>query len=352
MKGVSWSRTAGAAWPTVLKIWLRVGWDRWCWLARRWTFALLGFAAGLLCVAWLPAQALGVFWAQDEPLQNLRGQLAQLKLQTRQVQDQKPAQLASLGWLAQLPNLEHQGVIWLQFSQLLSQHAVELRSLRPVPDALPAPLPSQAVAVRLHGQFDDWVSVWSALNVSGPVWSIDRLRITPQAPGVDIEAVLRVWLGDGTVPGVMAEPDATAPGPIGPPGVRSAVFWQEPKLVVAAPGKAWAVSDTLVPQVQEGEANAAKPWAPATVDRVQMLAGVAALSADPAQWPVDRVRLLGVWHQAQEAHAILAAGPHWVRARVGQQVGDHRLGSIHAQEVHLFASQGTVKVLGLAKASP
>jgi Tfp pilus assembly protein PilP len=104
--------------------------------------------------------------------------------------------------------------------------------------------------------------------------------------------------------------------------------------------------------VQEVTAHEAQPPEPATAERAQPLASTAALYADPAQWPVERVRLLGVWHQAQEAHAILAAGPHWVRVRVGQQVGDHWLGSIHAQEVHLLAGQGTVKVLGLAKATP
>ena len=342
MKAMSWAPS-----------WQRMVRERWRWLARRWTFALLGFAVGWLWVAWLHAPSLGVLWAQEEQLQSLQGQLAQLKSQKRQAQvrGQKAAQQASPQGLAQLPNLEHQGLIWLQFSQLLAQHAVELRSLRPVPDALPAPLPSQAVAVRLQGQFDDWAAVWRAMNANGPVWSIDRLRITPQAPGVDIEAVLRVWLGDGPSQDFMALSDKTAAGLTGLASVRSGVFWQEPELVVEVPGKAWAMQAAAHP-VQEVKAHEAQPPEPATAERAQPLASTAALYADPAQWPVERVRLLGVWHQAQEAHAILAAGPHWVRARVGQQVGDHWLGSIHAQEVHLLAGRGTVKVLGLAKASP
>jgi hypothetical protein len=342
MKATSWTPS-----------WLLVAWERWRWLARRWTFALIGFAVGWLWVAWLHAPSLAVLSAQEEQLQSLQGQLAQLKLQTRQaqLQGQKAAQQASLQGLAQWPNLERQGVIWLQFSQLLAQHAVELRSLRPVPDALPAPLPSQAVAVRLHGQFDDWVAVWRAMNANGPVWSIDRLRITPQAPGVDIEAVLRVWWGDGPGPDDMAQADRATAGLIPLASVRSAVFWQQPGQVFDAPVKSRAMQ-AAAPPAQEVTAHAAKPTEPAKAQRAQSLDSTAALSADPAQWPVERVRLLGVWHQAQEAHAILAAGPHWVRARVGQQVGDHRLGSIHAQEVHLLAAQGSVKVLGLAKAAP
>ena len=28
-------------------------------------------------------------------------------------------------------------------------------------------------------RFDDWVAVWAAMNARGPVWGIERLRITP-----------------------------------------------------------------------------------------------------------------------------------------------------------------------------
>jgi Tfp pilus assembly protein PilP len=81
---------------------------------------------------------------------------------------------------------------------------------------------------------------------------------------------------------------------------------------------------------------------------------VAALSPDPAHWPLDQVRVAGVWQQAQGAQLILTAGPHWVRARVGQRIGPdgHVVQGIHAEEVHLRAAQGPVWVIGLEKAKP
>ena len=81
---------------------------------------------------------------------------------------------------------------------------------------------------------------------------------------------------------------------------------------------------------------------------------IGTLSPDPAEWPLDQVRIGGVWQQAQGAQLILMAGPHWVRARVGQRIGPqgHVVNSIHAEEVHLRAAQGPVWVISLEKAKP
>jgi Tfp pilus assembly protein PilP len=386
MKKGAFLSVTGAANPATLKIWLRMFKDHWHWLARRWTFALLGFAAGLLCVAWLNAQAFGALWAQEEQLQSLHGQLSKLRSQVQEAQKmlaKDEAKLASNAnpafqvGLSHLPSNEHQGVIWLKFSQLLGQYDVQLRSLRPVPEVLAAPLASQAVAVRLHAKFGDWAAVWLAMNANGPVWSIDRLRITPQDQGVDIDAVLRVWFGqdrdrdrdrdqdrDRDIgPALLLE--ATAGGGLEPSGainvprVASAVFrhaaapdfqlpvnsdalsyTQNPLHKVRGPEKPKAI-DVNVNEVAEEVDTAAQAHEPRFV-----------LAVDPAQWPLARVRLLGVWQQGQDSYAILAAGPNWVRARVGHWVAGHQVKRIHPQEVHLLPSQGTVKVLGLTKASP
>jgi Tfp pilus assembly protein PilP len=81
---------------------------------------------------------------------------------------------------------------------------------------------------------------------------------------------------------------------------------------------------------------------------------IPALSPDPANWPLEQVRMVGIWQQGQGVHPILMAGPHWVRARVGQRIGSngHVVNSIHAEEVHLRAAQGPVWVIGLEKATP
>ena len=80
----------------------------------------------------------------------------------------------------------------------------------------------------------------------------------------------------------------------------------------------------------------------------------ALLSPDPADWPLEQVRLVGIWQHAHDAQLILMAGPHWVRAQVGQRIGTqgHVVQSIHAREVHLRAAQGSVQVIGLERAKP
>ena len=313
------------------------GRDRLRWLVRRWVFALAGFAAGLTLVAGLHVDAIDTLWRDDGPVQSLHQQLATQQGQVRKLQQQLGVTQTLPKALAGLPSPDREALIWLQLSQLLAQHAVQLKSLRPVPERLASPLASQAVAVHLNAHFDDWVAVWAALNLKGPVWSIDRLRITPQGKRVEIEAVLRVWLRDGpTLPEAAL---ATAQGPLlldevpfepvraaRATLVHSAVFVQS-----ARPGL------TALPASKHVSEDPAKGW-----------------SANPGHWPLDQVRLLGVWHQAQGLQAILAAGPHWVQARVGQPIGPlgHRVTSIHAQEVHLRAGSGPVAVLGFEKAKP
>ena len=86
----------------------------------------------------------------------------------------------------------------------------------------------------------------------------------------------------------------------------------------------------------------------------ELLVAPPSLSSDPRQWPLQQVRLLGVWQQPQGALVILAAGPHWLSAHVGQPIGPHghRVVSIHEHEVHLRDSTGGVRVLGFEKATP
>jgi pimeloyl-ACP methyl ester carboxylesterase len=70
--------------------------------------------------------------------------------------------------------------------------------------------PSQAVALRLQARFDDWVAVWAAMNARGPVWGIERLRITPQGGEVAMEKVLCPTLFLLGRQDVMTPPEAVA----------------------------------------------------------------------------------------------------------------------------------------------
>lgn len=347
------------------------GREQWRWLVRRWRFAVAGFAAALLGSAGWQFDALSALWEHEREVQNMQVQWAALKAQAQaqaqaqtQTQAQAPTHVDALhgppAWLSQWPDSERQALIWLHFSRLLAQHGVHLQALRPVPDVVSAPLASQAVAVRLHAKFDDWVAVWRSLNAQGPVWSVDRLRITPQGEGLNIEAVLRVWFGGDRAQSALSEHAQGLPSLSPVVRVQSAVFWQEPRVRAQVPieqsdfgsGEASIGRSGATGQTSAVEILAPDPLT--AVDAVDALAGSESLSADPAQWPLERIRLLGVWRHAQEARAILSAGPHWVQARVGQRVGSmgHRLDSIHAHEVHLRGVQGQVKVLGLKEVPP
>ena len=72
------------------------------------------------------------------------------------------------------------------------------------------------------------------------------------------------------------------------------------------------------------------------------------LSDDPQQWPLARLRLLGLWQQGPERLAILAAGPHWVRVSPGQRVTreGHRVVAITDAGVSLRLAQTPLLQLG------
>jgi hypothetical protein len=242
--------------------------------------------------------------------------------------------------------------------QLFAQHGVRLLSLRPEPVSPMGAWPSQAVALRLQARFDDWVAVWAAMNTRGPVWGIERLRITPQGGEVAIEAVLRLWLSPAATStpggGAALASGALFPGPASV-ALRSRaggpVFVTTPSPTAASSVAAPSLKpdDPVSSQTGAGVQSRTSPQE----NRASVLQ-MALFSPDPADWPLEQVRLAGIWQHAQDAQLILMAGPHWVRARVGQRIGTqgHVVQSIYAREVHLRAAQGPVQVIGLEKATP
>jgi hypothetical protein len=352
----SWTLASLAAawrpgWPSLWR-------DRWRWLARRWAFALAGFGVGLL----------GVVGLQFEDWEALRDSEAQIEeLQAKLHAQEQPAQVKSkhepaaldspsgpppvLAWW---PVQGTQASVWPQLERLMVQHGLRLLSLRLEPPSAVGAWPSQAVALRLQGRFDDWVAGWAALNTLGPLWSLERLRIRPQDESVAIDAVLRLWLS----PVASATPkpaQSTMPAELFLGSAR-------PPLRARA-GERVFVSSTLAPAASLGVAAGLKSEIPLPVPVDAELRSsaltppaqpMATLSPDPAHWPLEQVRVAGVWQQAQGVQLILMAGPHWVSARVGQRIGSqgHLVDSIHAQEVHLRAAQGPVWVIGLEKAQP
>ncbi len=358
------SRPRALTWRALAPAW-RLGWpslwrDRWRWLARRWAFALAGFGLGLLGVGSGQLQALDALWESQAQLQDLRAQLLAQQKQASHGPGAHTDLTAPAGpppVMAWWPVQGTQSAVWPQLERLFAQHGVRLLSLRPEPASPMGAWPSQAVALRLQARFDDWVAVWAAMNARGPIWAIERLRITPQGGGVAIEAVMRLWLSPATsMPGggsAMA-PGALFPGPA-PVGWRARVggpvFVTTPVPIVA--------SSVAAPNLQdEGPlfrlTGAGVPSLTSPQENRTSVVQTALLSPDPADWPFEQVRLAGIWRHAHEAQLILMAGPHWVPARVGQRIGTqgHVVQSIHAREVHLRAGQGPMQVIGLEKATP
>jgi hypothetical protein len=251
-----------------------------------------------------------------------------------------------------------QAAVWPQLERAMAQHGLRLLSLRPEPPSHVGAWPSQAVALRLQGRFDEWVNAWAALNARGPVWGLERLRITPQEGGVAIDAVLRLWLS----------PEATL--------MTQSTWTPVPADWIPAPvlnGRhLGAVAPVFVAtaspsETSSGEAVGLKVLGPLPLsvgtafrsnakglESLDLAPPMPTLSPDPADWPLDQVRLVGVWQQGQGVHLILMAGPHWALARLGQRIGPqgHVVNSIHAGEVHLRAAEGPVWVIGLEKAKP
>lgn len=352
-------------WPAWPPAW-RLGWpslwrDRWRWLARRWAFALGGLLVGMLGVVGWQFEAFHALHESEAQVFDLQAKL-QAQLVTAQL---KPALGAALNTptgpppvMAWWPIQGTQAAVWPQLERSMAHHGLRLLSLRPEAPSLGGAWPSQAVALQLQGRFDDWVNAWAGLNSRGPVWELERLRITPQEGGVAIDAVLRLWLS----------PEATL--------IPKSAWTPVPTEWLPAPvlngRRLGALAPVFVATVSPSATSSGVAAGLKAVDPLPLPAGTAfrssakalesldspppmpTLSPDPADWPLDQVRLVGVWQQGQGVHPILMAGPHWSFARLGQRIGPqgHVVNSIHAGEVHLRAAQGPVWVIGLEKVKP
>jgi hypothetical protein len=358
-------RPRALAWPALSPAW-QLGWprlwrDRWRWLARRWAFALAGFGLGLLGVGSVQLEALDALWESEAQVQDLR---AQFPAQQKQASKGPGAHVdlnAPTGppqVLAWWPLQGTQSAVWPQLERLFAHHGVRLLSLRPEPSSPMGAWPSQAVALRLQARFDDWVAVWTAMNTRGPVWGIERLRITPQGGEVAIEAVLRLWLSPAATStpggGAALAPGALFPSPVSVglrPRAGGPVFVTTPLPSVASSVAVpnFKGEDPVSSQTGAGVQSRTSPQ-----ENLASVLPTALFSPDPADWPLEQVRMVGIWQHGHDAQLILMAGPHWVRARVGQRIGTqgHVVQSIHAREVHLRAAQGPMQVIGLEKAKP
>ena len=365
MRSRSW--TWSGSWAAWAPAW-RLGWpslwrDRWRWLVRRWAFALAGFAAGLLGVGSWQLEDLQALWESEAQVDDLQKKL-QEHLQPAQ-SNQVPVAPTALtmptgpppvmaGW----PAPGTQATVWPQVERLMVQHGLRLLSLQLEPPSTMGIWPSQMAALRLQGRFEDWVRAWAALNARGPLWGVERLRITPQEGGVAVDAVLRLWLSplatgspepaQANVPNELIQADGPVVLRV---GAGAPVF-----VPTASPPATVSVVSTVPKEEVPGPVSSgiAAPLSNLAKESQPAASTMGLFSPDPADWPLAQVRLAGMWQSGPSAQPILQAGPHWVSARVGQRIGPHGhvVHSIHAEEVHLRTAQGAVWVIALEKAKP
>jgi hypothetical protein len=229
-----------------------------------------------------------------------------------------------------LPGQRSVARVWPDLQQVLTQHGLRVASLRPLPEPLAAPLPSQSVAVRMTGRFADWQRAWAALCAAGPVWSMERISVVPQpaVAGVQIDVVLRVWLRPG-LDGPEAWPAVTLP---------------PERVGAAAPALPEIFAQTLA-----GMGPGAPTASPALLAASSAGPMSAVLSSDPLQWPMARMRLAGLWQQGHVRQAVLVAGPYAVRVGPGQRVAQEglRVEAVTTDSVRLRSPQGALHVLNL-----
>ena len=201
------------------------------------------------------------------------------------------------------PDSSQAAMVWPWLAQRLQAHGLQLQSLRPgalegVPD-----LPVQTVALEVQGRWADWLAFERQMHHHAPWWRVTQWQVTPAGAAGQVK-MLWHW--------------------------RWA--WRAPQAPPASPAvlPVWSVASAEAePGVFDDPKAQARP--------VPSLVSESALPPDPRRWPVQSLRLLGVWQQSGVAHAVLGSGLHHVVAVPGQRVGQegHRVQAVGDSEVVL-----------------
>ena len=337
---------------------------------RRWAYALTACLLGLLFMELAQPEVRDNHAQAEQAVARLAQQLAALTVTTAKSPNHAPTSDVQ-GRLASLPAITREGHIWNDWQQVLAANGLRLQSMRPLaPESSPLPksakggdgqrssLSHQAAAFRLQGRFEDWSRAWSACAETGPLCTIDRISVTAleQAAEVQIDLVMRLWMRP-------AEVGSTAESNRGDEGAglqaRQAI-WEMPSsgatrartgpalfAVNVATAKSWVGTAA-------GVENLTPPTDAAAVGTSVTTARQEDLPADPRHWPLVRVRWVGLWQQGGDQYAILSAGPHGAKVRLGQRVTQegHRVVAIAEDGVSLrLAREPVIKLDGMRPAA-
>lgn len=268
--------------------------------------------AGALCAGLGLALGALFWWEEIEALQRLREEVGALRGQLQPAPDRPvaPQAVAAHGELPPGPDSGQAPIVWPWLQERLQAHGLQVLALRPgAPETLTG-LPVQTVALELEGRWSDWQAFERQLDRHAPWWTPVQWQVTPASgPG----QVRMLWhLRWGWRPQGLAQ----APTPALP-------LW--PLEAGAAPALALFGEPAAA-------AVAASPAAPP-----------ASLPADPALWPVQALRLQGVWQQTGVAHAVLGQGLRQVVVTPGQRVGreGYEVWRVNEGQVVLRPADGT-----------
>ena len=302
---------------------------------RRWRYACLGALLGGALVWQAHQQDIEKHLQAEQEVARLAQLLAALPVRQASPAVQ-PFPVDFLDKLASLPGVDQAAPMWNDVHQAFATQGLQWLSMRPVPPtAKPEAAdrwPSLAVVVRLKGRFEDWVQAWETLADMAVPCSIDKISVAATAvpAEVQIDAVLRVWM----------RPVRLRESP------QTVQVWQRfAQSQKRLPAEKWPL---LFAQAPSGPVASASGLGGASV-QVPGAQGVAIpmgelseLTEDPRQWPLSRVRLVGLLQQGESRQAILTAGGHWARVSPGQRVTQegHRVVAITDDGVRLRLAQG------------
>ena len=320
---------------------------RWRWWARRW-----GFAVTACLLAW----GLGV-WLHAPTWQahaQLKSDVRALQAQLAAVPSPRPKASGPLmsDDVHRLPSLDQQEQVWAYLRNTLAQHQVKLMLMQPVSEVGDAPLPSQAMSLRLQARYENWAGAWMSLVRLGPVWSMDRLRVVPSADkqSVDIEVVWRAWFSPeraGSIPhnAVFAA------------GLPASLQAPLPKHVASV----FDMPFSITPQLEQEARTVAMA---STGAAVGMLPDATALAevppkeplflSEPERWPMLPLRLIGIWRQGDQAEAVVANAAHWFRTQEGRQISleGHKVWRIGRDDIHVRDPAGRVQTFQMEARAP
>lgn len=299
---------------------------------RRWGYACLGCLVGG-----------GLVWQMQQPKIEMHRQVAQEVVRLTQQLAALPASPASQtvqlfpadfpDKLASLPGVDQPAPIWNDLHQALAGHGLQWLSMRPVPQTVKPEAadrwPSHAVVVRFKGRFEDWVKAWETLAEMEVLCSIDKISVAATAvpAEVQIDAVLRVWMRPITM---RETPQA---------GRTWHMFAQSEKRTTS---DKWPLLFGQAPIGLTAPGSSLGGVSPKALGTESVATPPVVLPEDPRQWPLSRVRLVGLLQQGESRQAILTAGGHWARVSQGQRVTQegHRVVAITHDGVSLRLAQG------------